>query len=98
MIKRFVYQRESNMNSSDKLTAIVLVAFVFGGVLFTYLNDLHDQKMAEIKANRHSHEWELKVQYEQALAEKARFRAAEVGYLCQFIDKNGEVYYHPECK
>lgn len=40
----------------------------------------------------------LQVELEQAKADQAHYRALEVGYLCQFVDKTGEVYFDVECE
>lgn len=86
------------MSSQDKLAAaIVAVAVSFIVVLYV-ADKWHNQRMAEIAADRHAKEWQLKVELEQAKAEQMRYRALEIGYLCQFVDKTGEVYLSEGCK
>lgn len=86
------------MTSQDKLLAACLfIALLFCAVLYR-LDGMHNESMAKIAAQRQTQEWELKVRLEEAKANQARYRALEVGYLCQFVDKTGEVYFDVECE
>lgn len=85
------------MSSTDKAISCAVIAALtfFAGI--SALEVWHDQRMAQIAADRHAKEWQLKVELEQAKADQMRYRALELGYLCQFVDKTGEVYLSEGC-
>ena len=85
------------MDSEDKSLVIGLIAalaFVVGSLA---ANQYHERVMQQISAERHAKEWQLKLELEQAKADQARYRALEVGYLCEFIDGSGERYVREGC-
>lgn len=85
------------MTSTDK----TIVSIVAVGVLFflgLYAADKwHTQAMKRIENAKNVRAFTLQVEYEKAKAEQARYRAIELGYLCQFVDKTGEVYFSDRC-
>ena len=85
------------MSSTDKSICFVCLC----GVLLTlglYVSDQwHEQNMQRIDNAKNQRAMSLQVELEQAKAEQMRYRALELGYLCQFVDKTGEVYLSEGC-
>lgn len=86
------------MRSGDKSVCIICLCVVVFLLGIYFAGHWHNQRMAGIAAERHVNEWQLKVELEQAKAEQMRYRALEFGYLCQFVDRTGEVYLSEDCK
>lgn len=86
------------MSSTDKalVYAVIVTLTFFAGM--SALEMYYEQRMGQIAADSHAKEWQLKVELEQAKAEQMRYRALELGYLCQFVDKTGEVYLSEGCE
>ena len=86
------------MNSDDKviITSAICAVVMIVGIYAT--DKWHEQTMKRIENAKNVRAASLQVELEQAKAEQARYRALEIGYLCQFIDKTGEVYLSDGCK
>lgn len=85
------------MTSGDKLLGwlVTVAAIIFLGVL--RLNHMHSENTQRIAAAANQRAFTLQLELEQAKAQQMQYRALEVGYLCTFTDKTGEVYFNGEC-
>lgn len=86
------------MNSGDKSICMVCLCSVLLMLGLYCADKWHNQTMQRIENAKNQRAMSLKVELEQAKANQARYRALEVGYLCQFIDKTGAVYFNAECE
>lgn len=86
------------MNSTDRLTAWCLAMAIAAVLVFIRLDNIHDETMQQIKHERSDMELDFKLGMEQAKAEQMKYRALEIGYMCAFSDKDGNVYYSGECE
>lgn len=57
-------------------------------------------KLETIKAEKHAamETWRIRLNIEQAKADQAYYRAMEIGYLCEFSTRSGEVYLNKDCE
>lgn len=86
------------MQSTDRLVAWVLVISAVSALTAYHLLNLHHETMQRIDAAARTRLLSLQVEYEQAKAEQARYRALEVGYLCAMTDGYGETYFSEDCE
>lgn len=85
------------MTSADKLIGwITTIAAIIFLSLYR-LDDIHSETMQRIANASNQRALSLQVELEKAKSEQMQYRALEVGYLCEFTDKTGEVYFNGEC-
>lgn len=85
------------MTNQEKLLAASLaIVLLFCGSI--YALNLHDkQVMQQFKNSRYIASWELKTRIEEAKAEQAKYRTIELGFACELIGADGNVYGKEGC-
>ena len=74
------------------LAGFSLLLLVFGVTEHFKLETIKAEKRAAIEA------WRIKLNIEQAKADQAYYRAMEVGFLCEFSARSGEIYLNKNCE
>lgn len=85
------------MTSQEKTLAVCLTIILAFILAFWALKQNSQERIMQNIQEQKLINWKLKARIEEAKAEQAKYRAIELGFACELVDADGNVYGNGEC-